>query len=134
VAKTFFDLPAPYGEAVNGPDGKPISLRVRRLEHSGRLGLYQIINDPPPYWFVTIKSFEPMGRDSVLISKKLAHPHKIGTWRFVDLASAKAKFEQLKPYFPAVKRETNPAVLEALAKGRAALQKLRDARTAPKIP
>lgn len=37
------------------------------LKHSGRLVLYRIINDPPEYYFVTIKSFEPEGRDQALI-------------------------------------------------------------------
>jgi hypothetical protein len=55
------DLREWYGHAA--PDGGP--LRLRRLEQAGRLELVQIVNDPPPYWFVLIRNFDgsPIGKD-----------------------------------------------------------------------
>jgi hypothetical protein len=44
--KTFFHLPdKAFGGAYEG-------LKARRLNQVGRLVLYQIINDPPPYWMI----------------------------------------------------------------------------------
>jgi hypothetical protein len=99
--KVFFALTGSY-------DG----LRGRRLRHSGRLMLYQIINDP--YWLVVIKAFEPQGRDRALVAAGLAHPSKVGTWRYVALADAQAKFDQLKPFYPETKRIVSAATLEKL--------------------
>jgi hypothetical protein len=109
--KTFFDLTGSYE-----------GLRVRRLRHSGRLMLYQIVNDP--YWLVVIKAFEPDGRDKALVSAGLAHPSKVGAWRYVALADAEAKFDQLKPFYPETNRIVSAATLE----------KLRRHQFQPKIP
>jgi hypothetical protein len=81
--KTFFDLKAPYE-----------GLRVQRLRQSGRIVLYRVMIDPPPYWFVLIRGFDP-NRD---IAPGIIDPHKVPTWRFVSFADAEAKFEQLRAW------------------------------------
>jgi hypothetical protein len=83
--KTFFQLPdQAFGGAYEG-------LKVRRLDQVGRLVLYQIINDPPPYWMIWIKAFKPR-RDT---APGLIHPDKIPVWRFTDIEKARAKFTAL---------------------------------------
>ena len=118
MAKIFFELGAPYDSA--GPHGE--ALRVRRLKHSGRLVLYQIMNDPPLYWFVQIRNFEPNGRDRILIEKKLIRCHSVPSWRFLHLAKAETKYEQLKAFFLAPpKRIMSAAQIAGLNRGRAKL-------------
>ena len=71
------------------PDGGP--LRGRRLEKFGKVELLQITNDPPSYWFVTIRNFDPK-RD---LGPVLIDPAKSNVWRFLDFGCAKAKFGEL---------------------------------------
>ena len=33
---------------------------MRRLKRFGRIVLDQVINDPPPYWFVTVQNYDPV--------------------------------------------------------------------------
>jgi len=80
-----------YGQAA--PDVGP--LRCRRLKQAGRLELLQIVNDPPPYWFVMIRNFDmsEKGPDRKAL-EGLTTPWGNGVWRFLDFEKAKAKFEQ----------------------------------------
>jgi hypothetical protein len=82
MAKTFFKLKGAYE-----------GLEARRLKYTGRLVLYQIINDGSPYFLLQIQNYDP-------VKDKLAAPTGNGTFRFVDAASANRKYEQLAPLFP----------------------------------
>ena len=86
MPKTFFNLPHYYE-----------GLKARRIKQSGRLWLVKVINDPPPYWFVFIRSFN-------LVQDKKSGAKSIGVWRFQHEEEAHAKFEQLKPLFPAYQK------------------------------
>jgi hypothetical protein len=81
-----------YGCA--SPEGSP--LRLHRLKKTGRLELVQIVNDPPPYWFVMIRNFNQSdhGPDREAL-KGITTPWGNGVWRFQDFEKAKAKYEQL---------------------------------------
>jgi hypothetical protein len=82
MAKTFFKLKGAYE-----------GLQARRLKWTGRLVLYQIINDGPAYFLLQIQNFDP-------VKDRLAAPTGNGTFRFVDAASANRKYEQLASFFP----------------------------------
>jgi hypothetical protein len=82
MPKQFFKLTGYY-------DG----LTVKRIAQSGRLWLVRVVNDPPPYWFVMIKGFDPT-RDRASGTKSM------GVWRFVDESDALAKFNKLRPLYP----------------------------------
>jgi hypothetical protein len=71
------------------PDGGP--LRGRRLEKFGKVELLQIINDPPSYWFVMIRNFDPKPD----LAPGRIDPAKSNVWRFLDFGRAKAKFREL---------------------------------------
>lgn len=73
-------------------------LRCSRLEQAGRLELVRVLNDPPPYWFVLIRSFDQSenGADRKAL-KGLTTPWGNGVWRFLEFEKAKAKFEQVSP-------------------------------------
>jgi hypothetical protein len=66
-------------------------LRARRMEITGRVELLQVLNDPPPYWLVIIRSFEPK-RDT----GQGIDPQKANVWRFLSLEEARIKFLELK--------------------------------------
>ena len=68
-------------------------LTVKRIAQSGRLWLVRVINDPPPYWFVMIRNFDPT-RDKASGAKSM------GVWRFVDESDAIAKFNKLRTLYP----------------------------------
>jgi hypothetical protein len=87
------DLREWYGRAA--PDGGP--LRLRRLEQAGRLELVQIVNDPPPYWFVMVRNFDPSpnGKDRQSLAG-LTSAWGNGVWRLQDFAKARTRFEQFK--------------------------------------
>jgi len=70
-------------------------LRVRRLQQFGRIVLDQIINDPPAYWFVTVRNY-----DEVLELKRQIDLFPDcrwgnGNWRSCDLERAKTHFAKL---------------------------------------
>jgi hypothetical protein len=87
------DLREWYGQAAR--DGGP--LRLRRLEQAGRLALVQIVNDPPPYWFVLIRNFDqsPNGKDRQALAG-VTNAWGNGVWRFLDFAKARSRFEAFK--------------------------------------
>jgi hypothetical protein len=84
--KTFSFIPAYYP-----------GLEVRQLEHAGRIVLDQVINDPPPYWFVTL--LNARADDQALLRKhfgpRFGGGRILGSRRFVSLAEATAYFEVL---------------------------------------
>jgi hypothetical protein len=85
-------LGAWYGQAA--PDGGP--LRCYRLAQAGRLELLRVVNDPPAYWFVMIRNFNPSptGADRKAL-EGLTTASGNGVWRFLDEDQARTKFEQL---------------------------------------
>jgi hypothetical protein len=87
VRKTLVLEGEAYGQAA--PDGGP--LRARRLEKFGRLELLQITNDPPSYWFVMIRNFDPKSD----VASEFIDPAKSSVWRFLDFRRAKTKFAEL---------------------------------------
>jgi hypothetical protein len=106
--KTFFRLPEKaFGGAYAG-------LKARRLKQVGRLVLYQIVDDPPAYWMIWIKGFNPK-KD---IAPGLIHPDKIPVWRFTDIDSAKAKFADLAKLPTFLAEEEKAAKLRVSAKQR----------------
>jgi hypothetical protein len=82
--KTFFQLAGPYQ-----------ALRVRRLKRVGRIVLDQIINDVPPYWFVTVQNYDPVKDLEIQIRLFPDSRWGNGNWRFVRLSDAEATFETL---------------------------------------
>lgn len=82
--KTFYWLDGPYE-----------GLKVRRLERFGSIVFDQVINDGAPYWFVTIRSFEP-DRDQPILRELFGEKWGNGTRRFVSMADAQTYFERLK--------------------------------------
>jgi hypothetical protein len=82
MAKTFFKLTGAYE-----------GLQARLLKWTGRLVLYQIINDGANYYLLQIQNFDPA-------KDRLAAPNGNGTFRFVDAGSANRKYESLAPFFP----------------------------------
>jgi hypothetical protein len=87
VKKTLVLEGEAYGQAA--PDGAP--LRGRRLEKFGKIELLQNTNDPPSYWFVVIRNFDPK-RD---LAPVVIDPVKSNVWRFLDFGRAKTKFAEL---------------------------------------
>src|SRR5882724_4428250 len=83
MAKKLFDLRGQYE-----------GLRARRLSQCGRVVFHRIINDPPPYWLVQIKSFDEE-LDRPLIAKVTGSKWGNGTWRFVSEGNAQATFDAL---------------------------------------
>jgi hypothetical protein len=75
------DLREWYGHAAR--DGGP--LRLRRLEQAGRLELVQIVNDPPPYWFVLIRNFDQSSdsKDRRALAPVASGWSGNGVWRFL---------------------------------------------------
>jgi hypothetical protein len=70
-------------------------LRVRRLKRFGRIVLDQVINDPPPYWFVTTQGYCPV-RDLKIQSRLFRNCRwGNGNWRFSRLSDAEATFQRL---------------------------------------
>jgi hypothetical protein len=65
--------------------------RARRLQKFGRVELLQILDDQPPYWFVTIRNFNPKPD----VAPGLIDPVKGNVWRFLDLERAEARLEEL---------------------------------------
>jgi len=71
-------------------------LKCHRLAQAGRLEFLRVINDPPAYWFVMIRNFNPSpsGPDRKAL-EGLTKPWGNGCFRFLDESQARAKFEQL---------------------------------------
>ena len=82
--KTFYWLDGPYE-----------GLKVRRLDRFGPIVFDQVINDGAPYWFVTIRGFEPE-RDQPILRELFGQKLSNGTKRFVRLADARQYLERLK--------------------------------------
>jgi hypothetical protein len=81
-----------YG--LSSPTGGP--LRCYRLAQAGRLELLRVINDPPAYWLVLIRNFNPSpsGPDRRAL-EGLTTSWGNGVFRFLDEDQARAKVEQL---------------------------------------
>lgn len=76
-------------------DGPYEGLKVRRLDRFGPIVFDQAINDGTPYWFVTIRGFEP-DRDQPILRELFGQKWGNGTRRFVSMADAQNYFERLK--------------------------------------
>jgi hypothetical protein len=99
MAKTFFNLSGDY-------DG----LKVRRLDQSGRLVLYRVLNDGPPYWLVRIQNF-----DERTDRPRIRHESKFGngTFRCVSLEQAERLYRSLLPNYPENRPRKNPEQIQA---------------------
>ena len=84
IMKTFYWL-----------DGAYEGLKVRRLDRFGPVVLDQVINDGAPYWFVTIRAFEPE-RDQPILKELFGQKLGNGTRRFVRMTDARDYLERLK--------------------------------------
>jgi hypothetical protein len=79
--KAFFNLTGAYE-----------GLRARRLAQCGRVVLYKVINDPPDYWLVSIRTFdEDIDRPLIRHLSEFGN----GVWRFLSLSAAQARFASL---------------------------------------
>ena len=72
-------------------------LKVHQLERRGRIVLDEVINDRPPYWFVTLLNART--EDQALLRQHFGEQFGggriLGNRRFVDLTDAKSYFEAL---------------------------------------
>ena len=84
VMKTFYWLDGPYE-----------GLKVRRLDRFGPIVFDQVINDGAPYWFVTIRGFEPE-RDQPILRELFGQKWGNGTRRFVSMADVHDYLERLE--------------------------------------
>jgi hypothetical protein len=109
--KTFFWLTGAYE-----------GLRVRRLAQSGRLVLYRVLNDGPPYWLIQVKNFQ-----EEVDRPKLGHESIFGngTFRLVALESAERLYRSLLPNYPENRRIKNPEYLRAMQERGKALSEKR---------
>jgi hypothetical protein len=117
--KTFFWLTGAYE-----------GLRVRRLAQSGRLVLYRVLNDGPPYWLIQVKNFQ-----EEVDRPKLGHESIFGngTFRVVALESAERLYRSLLPNYPENRRIKNPEYLRAMQeRGKALSEKRMLVKTALK--
>jgi hypothetical protein len=71
-------------------------LKCHRMAQAGRLELLRVVNDPPSYWLVMIRNFNPApsGPDRQAL-EGLTTAWGNGVWRYLDEERARAKFEQL---------------------------------------
>ena len=71
-------------------------LKCSRLAQAGRLELLRVLNDPPSYWFVMIRNFNPSpsGADRIALRGHTTEWGN-GVWRFLDEDAAKTTFQQL---------------------------------------
>jgi hypothetical protein len=71
-------------------------LKCYSMQQAGRLELLRVINDPPAYWLVMIRNFNPApsGPDRRALTG-ITTAWGNGVFRFWDEDRAKAKFEQL---------------------------------------
>jgi hypothetical protein len=65
------------------------------LERFGPIVFDQVINDGAPYWFVTIRAFEPE-RDRAISRELFGQKWGNESRRFVSMADAQNYFERLK--------------------------------------
>jgi hypothetical protein len=109
--KTFFWLMGAYE-----------GLKVRRLAQSGRLVLYRVLNDGPPYWLIQVKNFQ-----EEIDRPKLQHESKFGngTFRCTTLESAERLYRSLLPNYPENRRIKNPEYLQAMRERGKALSEKR---------
>ena len=71
-------------------------LKCYRMAQAGRLELLRVTNDPPVYWLVLIRNFNPSpsGPDRKAL-EGLTTSWGNGVWRYLDADQARAKFEHL---------------------------------------
>jgi hypothetical protein len=72
-------------------------LKVRQLERRGRVVLDEVLNDRPPYWFVTL--LNARAEDQALLRQhfgpRFGGGRTLGNRRFTGLADARSYFEAL---------------------------------------
>jgi hypothetical protein len=103
-------------------------LRARRLEVYGRLELLEIMNDPPPYWFIRL-----YGKERPLDARYWDGKDTGLCWRLTELAAARLKFAELCSQ-PEYIQEAEKARNLSEAKRQRALEGVRSGKLKPFKP